>query len=325
MPYNIVIVANEAYMQHAAVMLCSLFETNRNKKFDIYLLTDGITDTSENRLQEMCHKYSSRLIVKQPETELGKSLGINLKDLPVGQWHTMMYYKLFMPVMLPPQCDRCLFLDVDMVINDDIQPLYDWDLQGNIIAAAEDIPDCNETHKPRLGMKLSDIYINSGVMVCNLSAWRKKEAGAPIFEYVKKVSGNIMNEQDVIAMYFKGELTLLPIRWNMTTFYFMRVPKIFDKYLSLLPEAKCNPGIIHFAAPIKPWFKDCSHPYKGLYKKYLSMTEWKNFRFVNWEALTPRQRVNKIIKNFLNNIGVLKDPLYTPPIYDKYSLYHYSK
>ena len=96
MPYNIVIAANEGYMQHAAVMLCSLFETNRNKTFDIYLLTDGITDTSENRLQEMCHKYSSRLIVKQPETELGKSLGINLKDLPVGQWHTMMYYRLFM-------------------------------------------------------------------------------------------------------------------------------------------------------------------------------------------------------------------------------------
>ena len=311
MPYNIVIVANEGYMQHAAVMLCSLFETNRNKKFDIYLLTDGITDTSENRLQEMCHKYSSRLIVKQPETELGKSLGINLKDLPVGQWHTMMYYKLFMPVMLPPQCDRCLFLDVDMIINDDIAPLYNWGLNGSIIAAAEDIPDCVEIKK-RLNLKQADAYINSGVMVCDLAAWRKVESAHPVFEFVKKVSSIITNEQDVIAMYFKSKLSFLPIRWNMTTFYFMRVPKIFDKYLSELSDAKRNPGIIHFAAPIKPWFKDCIHPYKNLYKKYLAKTDWKDFKFNNWEKLTPRQRLNKYIKNTLNHFGILQDGLYTP-------------
>lgn len=311
MPYNIVIAANEGYVQHAAVMLCSLFETNRNKQFDIYLLTDGITDTSENRLQEMCHKYSSRLIVKQPETELGKSLGINLKDLPVGQWHTMMYYKLFMPVMLPPQCDRCLFLDVDMVINDDIAPLYNWELNGSIIAAAEDIPDCVEIKK-RLNLKQADAYINSGVMVCDLAAWRKVESAHPVFEFVKKVSSIITNEQDVIAMYFKSKLSFLPIRWNMTTFYFMRVPKIFDKYLSELSDAKRNPGIIHFAAPIKPWFKDCIHPYKNLYKKYLAKTDWKDFKFNNWEKLTPRQRLNKYIKNTLNHFGILQDGLYTP-------------
>lgn len=311
MPYNIVIAANEGYMQHAAVMLCSLFETNRNKQFDIYLLTDGITDTSENRLQGVCHKYSSRLIVKQPETELGKSLGINLKDLPVGQWHTMMYYKLFMPVMLPPQCDRCLFLDVDMIINDDIAPLYNWELNGSIIAAAEDIPDCVEIKK-RLNLKQADAYINSGVMVCDLAAWRKVESAHPVFEFVKKVSSIITNEQDVIAMYFKSKLSFLPIRWNMTTFYFMRVPKIFDKYLSELSDAKRNPGIIHFAAPIKPWFKDCIHPYKNLYKKYLAKTDWKDFKFNNWEKLTPRQRLNKYIKNTLNHFGILQDGLYTP-------------
>lgn len=49
MVYNIVIVANEAYIQHAAVMLCSLFETNKGKQFDIYLLTDGIKNVTIQR------------------------------------------------------------------------------------------------------------------------------------------------------------------------------------------------------------------------------------------------------------------------------------
>lgn len=312
MKYNIVLVANEGYVQHAAVMLCSLFETNKNKAFDIYLLTDGISEISKSRLQKLCTKYNSHLTVKLPEQELGNSLGINLKELPVGQWNTMMYYKLFMPVMLPKECERCLFLDVDMIINDDIQTLYNWDLNGNIIAAAEDIPDCDESHKPRLGMAQSDIYINSGVMVCDLSAWREKEAVTPIFDYVKTIAEIIMNEQDVIALYFMNEITLLPIRWNMTTFYFMRVPKIFEKYLPQLQEAKRNPGVIHFAAPIKPWFKDCTHPYKYMYKRYLYKTLWKDWKFMNCEPLTHKQRIKKIIRNTLNNLGILRDSLYTP-------------
>lgn len=313
MTYNIVIVANEGYMQHAAVMLCSLFETNRNKKFDIYLLTDGVTKESESRLQEMCQRYNSRLIVKLPEQELGATLGINLKELPVGQWNTMMYYKLFMPVMLPPECSRCLFLDVDMVINDNIDSLYNWNLNGSIIAAAEDVPACIE-YKNRLNLKHNDSYINSGVMVCDLVEWRKMEEESPIFDYVKEVSSIIVNEQDVIAMYFRAKLSFLPIRWNMTTFYFMRVPKIFKKYLPVLADARRNPGIIHYACPIKPWYEDCTHPYKFLYNKYLGLTKWRTYKFPTYEKLTFVKRFKKEVKILLNRYSVLRDPLFTPKV-----------
>ena len=34
-PYNIVCVSDESYIQHTAVMLCSLFETNKNNIFHI--------------------------------------------------------------------------------------------------------------------------------------------------------------------------------------------------------------------------------------------------------------------------------------------------
>lgn len=310
MKYNIVIVANEGYVQHAGVMLCSLFETNKTKRFGVYLLTDGISATSSTMLKELCENYNSRLIVKLPEEDLGSVLGVNLKDLPVGQWNTMMYYKLFIPTVLPREIDRCLFLDVDIIINDDISELYNWRLGEAVIAAAEDMPDCVEI-KRRIGLSQEDKYINSGVMVCDLEKWREEERKNHIFGFVKSVESIIINEQDVIALYFRKKLSFLPIRWNMTTFYFLRKPKIFDKYLPDLYEAKRNPGIIHFAAPIKPWFKDCTHPYRHLYKKYLQITQWREWKFVNWEQLSPRKRLNKIIKNLLNEYNILKEPLYT--------------
>lgn len=72
-----------------------------------------------------------------------------------------MYLKLLIPQRLPNDTARCLFLDVDIIINSDIDPLYTMDLNNAILAAAEDIPDCI-MHKNRLGLDSNEKYINSG-------------------------------------------------------------------------------------------------------------------------------------------------------------------
>ena len=306
MHYNIVIVSNEGYIQHAAVMLVSLFTMNKDKHFVIYLLTDGITKETMSKLQTVCVTHGAELKVI--------TCGIdNLGDFPVGQWNPIMYFKLLIPQLLPATEKRCLFLDVDMIVHDDITALYHWNLQDKVIAAAEDMPDCI-TFKPRLGLKDTDFCINSGVMVCDLEKWRQMEHKQPIMDYATAKMQIILNEQDVIACYFKDKIALLPIRWNMTTFYFNRCPKIFSKYLHGLDWAKKYPGIIHFAAPIKPWFKDCQHPYRKLYKQYLKLTPWRNYQFPIYEQLSKWGRIKKTMRNWLNRNGMMKDCGFTPPI-----------
>lgn len=297
--YNIVCVSDEGYSQHAAVMLCSLFETNKQKHFHIYFLTISLSDVTKQRLNSLCSKYKSTISFYYLSTD-------ELSDLPVGQWNTIMYFKLFMPYVLPKSENRCLFLDVDMIINADINELYNTNLHGKAFAAAEDIPDCI-IHKQRLGLSSKDVYINSGVMVCNLTEWRKRYSSDDIFTYTRKISDIIMNEQDVLALYFKNSIEILPIKWNMVTFYFEREPRIFEKYKSELKKARLNPGILHFACPIKPWYKDCQHPYKYLYKKYLLLTEWKDYKFPIFENMTPWGRTKRIMRNLLNSIGFIKD------------------
>lgn len=300
--YNIVCVSDENYIQHTAVMLCSLFEHNTDKNFHIYLLTTGIKTDTEAKLQNLCKQYHAVLTCKTYSTK-------ELSNLPIGQWNTIMYLKLLIPHLLPSNTNRCLFLDVDMIINADIMPLYNIDLNGAIIAAAEDMPDCIK-YKQRLGLNQTDYYINSGVIVCDLLKWRELENNKSIIDFTRSISDIITNEQDVIALYFKGEIKLLPIKWNMTTFYFMRKPKIFEKYLPQLKEARKHPSIIHFACPIKPWFKDCQHPYKNLYKLFLKKTAWKNYRFPVFENLTPWGRIKRIIRNELNSLSIIRDKDY---------------
>lgn len=300
--YNIICVSDENYTQHTAVMLCSLFENNLNKNFYIYILTTDIKSESKVKLENLCKRYHAELICIICSTK-------ELSNLPVGQWNTIMYLKLLIPQILPSNADRCLFLDVDMIVNADIAPLYNIDLKNAVIAAAEDMPDCIK-YKQRLGLTETDAYINSGVIVCDLFKWRELEKKKPIINFTRSISNIITNEQDVIALYFKNKIRFLPIKWNMTNFYFNREPKIFKKYLPQLKEARKHPGIIHFASPIKPWFKDCQHPYKKLYKNYLRKTAWKTYKFPIFENMTPWGRLKRIIRLFLNKINLIKDSGY---------------
>lgn len=297
--YNIVCVSNEQYVQHAAVMLCSLFENNKGKKFSIYYLMYDLSEISKNKIIKLCNKYGNNVVFINCSME-------KVSDFPVGQWNIAIYLKLFMPILLPPKVERCLFLDVDLIVNSDISDLYNYDLDDKIIAATEDIPDCIN-HKQRLNLSSSDYYINSGVMVCNLKLWRIKNNKNNILDFSKKVFHLIKNEQDIIALYFKGNIKDLPIKWNMVTFYFERTPQILSKYKSQLKEAKRDPFIIHYACPIKPWFSDCNHPYRNLYKRYLLKTEWKNYKFTRYENLSFLKIIKKRIRIFLNKINIIQD------------------
>lgn len=307
MVYEIVIVCNDSYVQHAAVMLCSLFDTNKGKRFHINLLTDGLTEANKSALEAFCKEHGSTLSVTIPDSSYN---GIELSSLPVGQWHTMMYYKLFIPRIMPSTLDRCLFLDVDMVVCDDISALYNQDISDFTIFAAADTPDAL-LHKKRLGLEKDAIYINSGVMLCNLERWRKMESERPIIQFTYGIRDRIVNEQDVIACYFQGEFRIMPIRWNMVTFYFWRYPNIDQRYLPQLKDARRNPGIVHFASPVKPWYRDSYHPYAHLYRRYLRKTPWKDAPgFGYYEKLTRFGRFKKLVRRTLNRFDIMHDVMY---------------
>lgn len=268
---NIVIVANDGYVQHAAVMLTSLFESNIGSTFRVFLLTDGISEESHSRLETLCKAYGSVFYMLTPEEELRKSHSIDISGLPSGKWSTMIYYKLFMPSVLPSDVDRCLFLDVDMVVVDDIRPLYNIVLKDNaIIAAVEDVVSCMP-RKEALGLSPEDYYINSGVMVCDIVAWRAEEKKRPIFSFVQEWSNRAINEQDNLAVYMKGRILLLSLRWNMVACNYLRKRFVFPKYYNQLTQARKHPAIHHFCTMIQPWYADSPHPYRHLYKRYLKI------------------------------------------------------
>lgn len=274
--YNIVCIANETYAQHTAVMLTSLFYLNPQKLFRVFLMTYSMTEDTKKKLQLVVEGHGKLYIL---EDNYATSEITNLKsETTTKSWNPIMYLKLLIPQKLPMDVERFLFLDVDMIINHDIEELYHIDLENFTLAACDDYK-YQQAHRVRLGLKETEEYINSGVMVINLKTWREKEKRCPMIEFLKDYKEVLNNDQDGFAIYFRGEIKLLPNKWNVTTFYFEQSPRVLDKYLPEVNELRHHPFIIHFCEPIKPWFADCKHPYRYLYKMFLKQTPWANYRF----------------------------------------------
>lgn len=274
--YNIVCIANEAYAQHTAVMLASLINQNPQKLFRIFLMTYTMSKNTKQKLQQVVKGHGELHILEDDYTD--SEIMALKSETSTKSWNSIMYLKLLIPQKLPTDVERFLFLDVDMIIYHNIEELYHTNLKGCILAACDDYK-YQQAHRSRLGLKKTEEYINSGVMVVDLTAWRKKEKQCPMIKFLEGYKEILNNDQDGFALYFRGEIKLLPNKWNVTTFYFEQSPRILDKYLPEVNELRHHPFIIHFCEPIKPWFADCKHPYRYLYKKYLKQTPWVDYHF----------------------------------------------
>lgn len=308
MPMNIVCIATEDYAQHAAVMLCSLLENNREEPFRVFLMTYTMTADTKHRLHEVVEGRGAQLTIIEDSYE-GCGLESLRCDTGVKAWNAIMYLKLLIPQYLPQDVDRFLFLDVDMVVNASVRPLYDTDLKGCIVAACEDYEFCG-VHKVRLGLPDDELYVNSGVMVVDLRAWREKQLSDPMFDFLSQRRDVVRDDQDAFALYFRSRIMLLPTnQWNATTFFFERRPRILSKYLGEVSAVREHPYIIHFCEPPKPWYRECKHPYRGLYKQYLLMTPWRHYLFPSCGTVYNRPVWQYTLKYWLNVLGLRWDEM----------------
>lgn len=306
--YNLLCIADENYAQHAAVMLCSLLETNRGKPFRVFLMTYAMQEETKRRLHEVVESRGSQLAIIEGSYD-DAGLDSLRCDTGVKAWNPIMYLKLLIPQYVPEDVERFLFLDVDIVVNYDISALYHIDLKGNILAACEDYEFCG-VHKSRLGFPDDEIYINSGVMVVDLKAWREKLKRQPMLDFLQTKKDIIHDDQDAFALYFRGQIMLLPTnQWNATTFFFERRPRILPKYHNEVESIRMQPYIIHFCEPIKPWFHECKHPYRWLYRYYLSMTPWKAYRFPSCREAYGKPVWQYTVKYWLNAFGLRHDEM----------------
>ena len=272
---NIVLNTDSQYVVHCCTMLSSLFENNINSKFNIHVISGGLTGPFINDIRNLVEeKYSQKLYLYIIDSE-------KLNYFPKytnSHISQAANYRLFVDKILPSDIDKVLYLDCDLIVTKSLAPLWHIDISDCPIGAVEDMWSGKDDNYIRLGYDKKYGYFNSGVLLINLKWWRENNICDKFIEYLKCHDNLKFVDQDILNGMFYSSRKLIPFKWNVQDGFLRRKPKIRKSCIPTLQNEIKSPAIIHYTGSRKPWDYDCINPYKESYFKYLDMTKWKHTR-----------------------------------------------
>lgn len=270
---NILVTMDKNYIPPFRVMVCSFLANNPAERDAVfYLLHSSIPPEELEALGDYCARLGARLAPIRVEEGLFKDARVT------GRYPHEMYYRLLAPHILPPEADRVLYLDPDILVINPLRPLYDAELGDNAFAAASHTDRgaaeiANGIHRLRLGME--NDYFNSGVILMDTEKARKIVKTEDIFRYIREhPDGLWLPDQDIFnALYGKHTLAVDDIFWNYDVRshgeYAMRI-KGRHKQKWVVEHT----AVLHFCGANKPWrTQSCPPPFGVLYKHYMTMAE----------------------------------------------------
>ena len=238
----------------------------------MYLLHNGLKRSTVKRLQKIADRYNVGLRFLEIDLEI-------LKDCPTNEkihyGNIMMYARLLLSSMLP-DLDKVIYLDCDLVVCKDLKSLWETDVNDMAVAMAPDLLYQDKATLRRLG--INNYYLNSGVMVMNLDYWRKHDVQNRLLSYiVDKGNELIFNDQDALNAILQDERRQLPVKYNVTPYYFNRNLDNYPKEMhEEIRDARIDPVVFHYTGPVKPWSLGCYVPGKKLFRKYQKESGWRH-------------------------------------------------
>ncbi|PON69417.1 Galacturonosyltransferase [Parasponia andersonii] len=195
----------------------------------------------------------------------------------------MNHLRIFIPELFP-NLNKIVFLDDDVVVQHDISPLWEMDLNEKVIGAVVDSwcgDDCCPGRKFKDYLNFSHPVISSnfdhdscawlyGMNVFDLEAWRMSNITATYHQWLK------LSLRDGLGLWYPGVIppTLIAFEGHVhpidPSFHVdglgYRIPDVRDR--ELLETA----AVIHFSGPAKPWLEIGVPEVRGLWNKHVNLS-----------------------------------------------------
>jgi lipopolysaccharide biosynthesis glycosyltransferase len=258
------------FVQHMAVAMVSLLENSRDCCFRITVVTRKPFERVEAKLRRTLAPYGAvgdlRIVTFSPSDDIPLPVS---ERLPIDA-----YLRIWVARFFPPDIDKILYLDSDLVVLGNIAQIWNAELGSKLLAAVP-IPGSDrwKLHEtpPEYG------YFNSGVMLLNLRDWRARECESTALDYIRRHPERLLDaDQDVLNACFYNSWVALPYVWNVISPFYKRSHPLG------LPEPEItriqrDAKIVHYNGVAKPWLYGCDHSRTADYLRYLKLTEWKDY------------------------------------------------
>ena len=259
---TIVLVGDQAYQEQVSTTIKSILYYNKNVK--IYVFNQGLSDEWFRDFNELAEQLDSELV------------NISLDQVTISpEWLTQdhissaTYARYFIPQFVAEE--RVLYLDSDLVVNRDLQPLFDISLEGKLVAAVGDA---------------GGYGFNAGVLLIDNRAWKKRQLQEIFIKETDRIMGLVQSGQ---MEDFNGDQTVLN---HVLAQDWLPLDKIYNLQVGhdLVAfysgwnghfELDQEPLIIHYTTFRKPWNSKVSYRYRQL---------WWDFQALNLDEILAHHR-----------------------------------
>ncbi len=262
---TVVVVCDDHYMILLAALLKSIEVNHKtNEHIDFYVVEDKVSKINKDKLtlSVSSKKISLKWIKMKDTIPKGISLPLVKNSYPLNT-----YVRLFIPHFIPKQIKRVIFLDVDMIMLEDISTLWSINFGDKIIAAVKD-PGALTIEKgvknyKHLNFDPNENYFNAGLQIINTDKWRLESITEKAIEAINKYR----------------DFALLGDQYGLNVSLYKKWHELDPLWNHFCCFKHSNPYLIHFYGR-KPIYYSYNNHFREVFYLYLDKTEWKNSKSI---------------------------------------------
>ena len=293
MTIPIALAADDNYMTQLFVAAQSaMLSAAKDTKYEFHiLLSEDISRSNMEKLKCMRELNKRHDFIVHHLKDIYKGTTMRISHIT-----NVTYYRLRLPSLLA-HAEKCIYLDSDSLVCQDLWGLFSTDISEKYIAGVR-APRHYRTEEviaetlSRLEILSIDQYINTGVMVMNLERLRKDGMEDQFHHLIK--NNYPSQDEDIINKVCYGMIHILPPRYNIMPYghlsesaddVYQNDPGLQRAYsIDEWKDCRLSPVIIHYATRYKPW-NDLSVNYANLW--------WKTAKELPfYEELLRRSSIN---------------------------------
>lgn len=297
---NIVACASDNYTMQCGVLFYSICKNNEDEVISFFVITDnGFSEFHKDQIRQTIEQFQHKTVsfIEVTDEQVDQFLQFE------NSYYTRhVFYRLLMPELLPQNVEKALYLDCDIIVRHSLKELWNIDISNYAIGCVRDALEAEIEKFNRLHYSYDKGYFNSGVLLANLSYWRKTNAVKRFGDFINN-SGMIIEhpDQDVLNCVFLNEKLFLPFTYNMQSALLYKKQYLqidYTKYKNDIKSSLNNPVILHLSG-IRPWVKGCEniHPFASEFFKYKEQTLWKDTPLVSRRDIFSTKEYLKIMFN----------------------------
>ncbi|HEO8112179.1 TPA: glycosyltransferase [Streptococcus agalactiae] len=204
------------------------------------------------------------------------------------------FFRWFIPIHLEEEI--VLYLDSDVIVRGSLDPLFDINLEENLLGAVAD-------HFSTLYYgDTAPVSFNSGVMLINNSLWKKEEIYNSLMRIADKGSAVGVGDQEYLNILTQNRWIDIGKQYNVQIGQDVNInaygrPDLYHFY------DDCEPVIVHYNSQDKPWNTFSSSRFRETWWQYEQLDWNEVFNFETY--LLPEPTFEKHFFTFTTSVDLL--------------------